>query len=99
LNGPFGIAISGSDLFVTNADGNSIGKYTTAGATMDASLVSGPALNGAAGLVMFVMNSFNGTVGEHTTAGATVRASLISGLVGSEGIAVSGTDLFVTHAR
>jgi hypothetical protein len=56
-----------------------IGKYTTAGATVDASLVSGPALNGAAGLALsgndlFVMNSFNGTVGEYTTAGATVNA-------------------------
>jgi hypothetical protein len=34
LNGPYGIAVSGSDLFVANANGT-IGEYTTAGATVN----------------------------------------------------------------
>jgi hypothetical protein len=45
LNGPGQIAISGSDLFVTNAGNNTIGEYTTSGATVNASLVSGSGLN------------------------------------------------------
>jgi hypothetical protein len=34
LHGPTYIAVSGSDLFVTNANGNSVGEYTTSGATV-----------------------------------------------------------------
>jgi len=48
LNGPLGIAISGSDLFVVN--GTTIGEYTTSGATVNASLVSG--LNGPCGIAV-----------------------------------------------
>jgi DNA-binding beta-propeller fold protein YncE len=39
----------------------------------------------------------NGTIGEYTTSGATVNASLVTGLSNSYGIAVSGSDLFVTN--
>ncbi len=39
LDHPNGIAVSGSNLFVTN--GNSIGEYTTSGAVVNADLVSG----------------------------------------------------------
>lgn len=39
-NGPFGIAVSGSDLFVVGL-GGSVGEYTTDGATVNASLVTG----------------------------------------------------------
>ena len=38
-----------------------------------------------------------GTIGEYTTSGATVNAALISGLNAPIGIAVSGSDLFVTN--
>ena len=41
LNAPEGIAILGSDLFVANYGGNTIGEYTISGATVNASLVSG----------------------------------------------------------
>jgi hypothetical protein len=37
---PDGIAVSGSDLFVTNNNGT-IGEYTTSGATVNAALVTG----------------------------------------------------------
>jgi hypothetical protein len=38
---PSGVAVSGSDLFVTNSSNNTIGEYTTAGATVNAALISG----------------------------------------------------------
>ncbi len=37
------------------------------------------------------------SVAAYTTTGATVNASLVTGLTGSSGIAVSGSDLFVTN--
>ena len=48
---------------------------------------------------IFVGNYSTGTIGEYTTSGATVNASLISGLSVPEGIAVSGSDLFVTTSN
>jgi hypothetical protein len=41
LHIPWGIAISGNDLYVVNNGGTTIGEYTTAGATVNASLISG----------------------------------------------------------
>ena len=38
---PYGIAVSGSDLFVANYGSNTVGEYTTSGATVNASLVTG----------------------------------------------------------
>jgi hypothetical protein len=40
FSGPFGIAVSGNDIFVANGDGT-IGEFTTSGATVNASLVTG----------------------------------------------------------
>jgi hypothetical protein len=41
LNGPEGIAVSGSDLFVVNGGGKTIGEYdATTGATVNAALVT-----------------------------------------------------------
>jgi hypothetical protein len=50
LSGPVGIAVDGSDLFVTNGFGNTIGEYTTSGATVNASLISG--LNAPTGIAI-----------------------------------------------
>jgi hypothetical protein len=77
-----------------------IGEYTTAGATVNAALVSG--LNTPQGLAvsgsdLFVVNLLANTIGEYTTAGATVNAALVTGLNAPFGIAVSGSDLFVTN--
>jgi hypothetical protein len=52
--------------------------------------------SGTAHAQIFVANSGNGTIGEYTTSGATVNASLITGLNKIQGIAVSGSDLFVS---
>ena len=98
LSDPVSIALSGSDLFVTNAESGTIGEYTTAGATVNAALISG--LNGPSGIALSGSDLFVGggsTIGEYTTSGATVNAALISGLSGPEGIAVSGADLFVEN--
>ena len=40
LNSPQGIAVFGGHLFVANQGNNTIGEYTTAGATVNAALIS-----------------------------------------------------------
>ena len=101
---PYGIAISGNDLFVAAETiyGNAhVAEYTTSGATVNASLISlgQGTLTGIAisGNDLFVANNTAGTIGEYTTSGATVNASLISGLDDPWGIAISGNDLFVAN--
>jgi len=91
LNDPRGIVVDGSNLFVTNHDGGTIGEYTTSGATLNAALIS--VLNVPSGLALygsdlFVVNNSGNTIGEYTTSGATVNASLISGLNEPSGIAI-----------
>jgi hypothetical protein len=90
LAGSEGIAVSGSDLFVTH--GNTVPEYTTAGALVDAALISGladPVSIAPSGSDLFVVNQA-GSVGEYTTAGAAVNAALITGLNGPVGIAIGG---------
>src|SRR5215471_11846498 len=99
----------GDNLLITEQfrpAGGRVGEYTTSGATVNATLISGPFnpfgfLNptymAVSGSSLFVVDSFSGgTVGEYTTSGATVNASLLSGLNGPIGIAVSGSNLFVS---
>ncbi len=91
---PYRIAVSGSDLFVTNAGNDTIGEYTTSGTTVNASLISesgGPFGIAVSGSNLFVANAGNDTIGEYTTSGATVNASLISGLSNPFGIAIGPT--------
>jgi autotransporter-associated beta strand protein len=87
---PTDIALSGSDLFVMNNYGSTIGEYTTSGSTVNASLIPNVGNYGLAlsGSDLFVGNYQAGTIGEYTTPGATVNASLISGLNDPDGIAV-----------
>ena len=91
-------------IYVANAGGGSpgsgtIGEYTTAGATVNASLVSG--LNYPLGLAVSGGNLFvaglGDTIGEYTTAGATVNATLVSGLNAPIGLAISGGNIFVAN--
>ena len=98
LNGPTGIALSGSNLFVVNFNGNTVGEYTTSGATVNASLISGlnvPEGIAVSGSNLFVANTGTSTVGEYTTSGTTVNASLITGLISPIGIAVTPTSVSV----
>ena len=100
LNYPWGIAVSGSNLFVSNQYGNTIGEYTTSGAVVNASLISGlnqPESIALSGSNLFVVNNLGGTIGEYTTSGAVVNTSLVSGLTYPQGIAVSGSNLFVAN--
>ncbi len=100
IDEPNGVAVSGSDLFVTSYSLGTIGEYTTSGATVNASLVSGlgvPFGIAVSGSDLFVASASDNTIGEYTTSGATVNASLVSGLGEPIGIAVSGSDLFVTN--
>jgi hypothetical protein len=71
---------SADTIFLTNYVNGTVGEYTTSGATVNASLISG--LGGLSGIAvsgsnLFVANNLLGTIGEYTTAGATVNASLI----------------------
>ncbi|MGA2439614.1 MAG: PEP-CTERM sorting domain-containing protein [Tepidisphaeraceae bacterium] len=99
------IAVSGSDLFIlsTSNSGNvSIGEYTTSGTTVNASLISGlyeddPVDLAVSGSDIFVPNYNKGSISEYSTSGGTINPSLISGLGGGPvGIAISGSDLYVT---
>jgi hypothetical protein len=94
----YGIAISGTNLFISDFYDGTVGEYTTSGATVNASLISGldcPVGVTVAGTNLFVANLLGGTVGEYTTSGATINASLISGLNQPQRIAILGTNLFV----
>ncbi len=91
------MAISGSDIFVANSALGTVGEYTTSGATVNASLITG--LTNlldidVKGSDLFVAN--NGVVSEYTTSGALVDASLITGIYGSA-LVVSGSDIFVDN--
>lgn len=89
LSDPFGIVVSGGDIFVANLLTGTIGEYNPDGTTVNASLVTGlhlPYCMAVSGGNIFVAN-YNGgptTIGEYTTGGATVNASLVSGLDGPE---------------
>jgi hypothetical protein len=84
----------GDTLFVGNNTGGTIGEYTTSGAPVNASLISGlTALNHIAvsGSDLFVSSTESGLIGEYTTSGVTVNASLLTtGSSGNAGVEVSG---------
>ena len=66
----WGMAASGSDLFVVNSVTGRIGEYTTDGKAVNASLVRG--LTAPIGITLSGSNIFvtdNGRVGEYTTSG------------------------------
>ena len=93
-----GIAVSGSDLFITNVNAGTVGEYTTAGATVNADLISGltyPQFIAVSGSDLLVTNEYAGTIMEYTTGGALINADFISGLNEPSDVAVSGTDLFI----
>ena len=108
-NSPFGVNVSGGNLFVTNygiSGFGTIGEYTLSGATVNANLITGlsyPIGTVVSGGDLFVANYFpsgNGpgnTIREYTTSGATVSRSLVTGLDGPQGLAILGSDLFVAN--
>jgi len=103
LDLPYGIAISGSDLYVANYWYGTVVEYNvTTGATINSSFIQdpeGPCALAISGTDLYVSNLTNDSVNEYnSTTGATIKASLVSGLNGPEGLAVSGTDLYVTQS-
>jgi hypothetical protein len=101
ITGITGIVVSGNDLFFS---GFTVEEYTTSGTLVNRSLVavrgSSIAISGSDLFVSTENNSTDpdtGYVGEYTTSGATVNASLITGLNGPQGLAVSGSHLFVVN--
>ena len=92
-------ATARGQIFGANEYTGTIGEYTTTGATVNASLITGVgppngmALSGGNLFVNYV-NNVEPSVAEYTTKGATVNASLIPG-GNAAAIAVSGGNLFV----
>src|SRR5947209_18276017 len=87
-------AARADQISVANTSIDTIGEYTTTGATVNPALISGLSLpDGIAvsGSDLFVSNFGNDTVGEYTTSGARLNPALISALTGPHGIAVVGT--------
>jgi hypothetical protein len=76
---PWGMAVSGNDLFVDNtgSESGSIEEYTTSGALVNASLV--PGLDNPAGLAtdgnnLYVACWTSGNIGVYTTSGASINS-------------------------
>jgi hypothetical protein len=95
-----------AQIFVSSAGSNgTIAEYSTSGAPINTSLVTG--LNWPDGMVLvgsnlFEINAFSsttGTMGEYTTSGATVNSALVSGsgLAGPQALAVASGNLFVAN--
>jgi hypothetical protein len=94
------ITVSGSDIFIGNDNGLSgyVSEYTTAGATVNGSLITGlnePLAIATNGTDIYVAAGGSSSVGEYTMTGTVVNASLIAGLTTPEGLAISGNDLYV----
>jgi MYXO-CTERM domain-containing protein len=92
----------GGQIYVTNSSGNNtftIGKYTTSGAMLNASLVSGitfvPFGMAASGGNLYVVEGSHVLAAYDATTGTTVNPSLVPGLLGARSIAVSGSNLYV----
>ena len=93
-------ATAQGQIFVTTNYTSTIGEYTTSGATVNASLVSG--LNGPEGIAvsggnLYVTNTGGTTIGKYTTSGTTgdARRSRVSNI--PTALAVSGGNLFVAN--
>jgi uncharacterized delta-60 repeat protein len=102
LADPDGVAVVGSNLYVTDYANGTVGQYTTAGTPINATLISG--LDHPEGLAVtasdiFVSSADSNLIGEYTLSGATVNASLFTNVGGPCGIAVSGNDLFTANAQ
>lgn len=92
-----------AQILVANYSSNTVGEYTTDGATLNASLITvdhppGLAISGNHIVVSYDAKG-NGVVGKYNLDGSTVNSSLIS-VAGNEtctGLAVSGNDIFVAN--
>jgi hypothetical protein len=105
LSNPWGIAVSGDHLYVSNIGNGTIGEYTTSGAVVNANLITGltcPVGIAVSGTDLYVVNqgdSTSGWIGKYdATTGAAVNPILITGLNnGPYRVAVSGGFLFLDN--
>jgi hypothetical protein len=102
LSAPYGIAVSGSDLWVAN--GGVIGEYdATNGNVVNATLVTGltkPIGIAVAGSNLYVTDATNNTISEYNAfTGLPVNATptLVTGLNSPVSVAVLGADLLVSN--
>ena len=96
---PTHLLVSGGNIYVSCGNSGVIKEYTTAGATVSASLISGlnaPEQMAISGNNLFITEFQGAKVSEYTTSGFLVNPSLVTG-VGQQigGIVVSGNSLFV----
>ena len=91
---------AGAYVYVTNESGGTIGEYTTSGATVNASLISG--LNRRPGWRSRAQTSTS-SAPVATRSGSTPRAAppstrnLVNGLKEPVGLALEGSNLYVTN--
>jgi hypothetical protein len=104
LNGPAGIAVLGSSLYVVNYGfgfGGAVDEYTLEGGILNRPLIPGLFKTDitVAGAHLFVAEGNGSSVGKYTTSGSIVNAPFLDGLTGAFNIAVSndGTHLFVAN--
>ncbi len=100
--GARGPALDGlGNIYVPNQDLGIVGKYTTSGSTINASLIQNlgnPSSVVADGQGHLFVATFSGTIGEYDLDGTPVNASLITGLSGPSSIALDGNGhLFVVE--
>jgi WD40 repeat protein len=102
LNSPWGLALSGNNLYVSGGGFNGfVGEYdASTGAAINTSLVLGlsqypePLL--LSGNNLYVVSSNAGFIGLYdATTGAAINPSLVTGLSYPEGIAISGNTLYL----
>jgi PEP-CTERM motif-containing protein len=97
LGGLYGLALSGSNLFVSDNEGflgTTVGEYSaTTGAAINANFITGlgaPTGLALSGNDLFVANFASGTVGEYNaTTGAAINANFITGLSEPAGLLVA----------
>ncbi len=98
-----GIAVSSSNLYVANSGAGVIGKYSTAGVTVNTSLISGlddPSAIAVSGSSVYLgslnaANDGSSVIGKYTTSGGTTNPSLVTGWADPRGIAVSSGNLYI----
>ena len=106
LNSPRGIAVSDSNLYVANRNGFTVQNYnaTTGAVIYSTSVGYGPESIAVSGNKLYVTNDGSGitnygTVALHNaTTGVLTSSNFISGFTNTQGIALSGNNLYVGSA-
>jgi hypothetical protein len=98
LNLPWGIAVSPTNIYVSDYANGTVGEFTLSGAPVNTSLISGlgsPHNLLISGGNLYVLNQSSGSLGEYTLAGAPINSSLISGLGSPVGVTISDNFIYV----